>query len=69
MEDLLLCRRTSGGIKGIERLLHKDCITVNGKRLKKIIKDAECYNSDVIATVEKPFNQMLGLASIKRQSV
>jgi L-arabonate dehydrase len=65
MEDLYY----AGGLpvvqKALDGILHGDCITVNGKTVKENSSDACCYNTDVIATVDKPFNKATGLAILK----
>jgi dihydroxy-acid dehydratase len=65
MEDLYY----AGGLpvvqKALDGILHGDCVTVNGKTVKENYRDASCYNTDVIATVDKPFNKATGLAILK----
>ncbi len=65
MEDLFY----AGGIpvvqKALDGILHPDCITVNGKTVKENYCEAECYSSDVITTVDKPFNSATGLAILR----
>src|SRR6516164_6451224 len=43
-------------------LLHKDVVTVNGKTIWENVKDAECYNRQVIYSFEKPFKPNAGIA-------
>jgi dihydroxy-acid dehydratase len=65
MEDLYY----AGGLpvvqKALDGILHGDCITVNGKTVKENYSEACCYNSEVISTVENPFNTATGLAVLK----
>lgn len=65
MEDLFY----AGGLpvvqKALDGILHPDCITVNGKTVKENYIEAQCYNDDVIASVDKPFNSVTGLAILK----
>ena len=65
MEDLFY----AGGLpvvqKALDGILHPDCITVNGKTVKENYSGAECYSSDVITTVDKPFNSATGLAILR----
>jgi dihydroxy-acid dehydratase len=65
MEDLFY----AGGLpvvqKALDGILHSDCITVNGKTVKENYCEAECYSSDVITTVDKPFNSATGLAILR----
>lgn len=48
-------------LKNLDNLLHKDVITVNGKKISENYKDAECYNADVISSIDKPFGTNSGL--------
>lgn len=43
-------------------LLHKDVITVNGKTIWENVKDAECYNRQVIYSFKEPFKPNAGIA-------
>ena len=65
MEDLYYAGGLACGTKRIDGLLHRDVITVNGKTMKENYDKAECYDRDVIATTEKPFNPSTGLAVLK----
>jgi len=49
-------------MKELLGLLHTDCITVNGKTVKENYEKAACYDRDVVASIEKPFNSATGLA-------
>jgi L-arabonate dehydrase len=61
MEDMFYAGGLPVVLKELDNFLH-DCITVNGKTMKENYRDAECYSRDVIATVDKPFNNATGLA-------
>ena len=65
MEDLFYAGGLRAVLKELDGILHAECITVNGKTIKENYIKAECYNNDVIATVEKPFNNATGLAVLK----
>jgi L-arabonate dehydrase len=58
----------SGGLPVILRelgeagLLHKDILTVNGKTIWENVKDAECYNRQVIYSFKEPFKPSAGIA-------
>ena len=65
MEDLYYAGGLPAVLKELDNFLHHDCITVNGKTMKQNYQSAECYDRDVIATVEKPFNPSTGLAVLK----
>ena len=45
--------------------LHKDCLTVNGLTIEENYSACECYNPDVVATLDKPFNTMSGVVVLK----
>ena len=40
---------------GEHDLLHKDVLTVNGRTLWENVKDAPCWNREVITPFEEPF--------------
>ena len=65
MEDLFY----AGGLpviqKALDGILHPDCITVNGRTVKENYNDAQCYNNEVISSVDKPFNNVPGLAVLR----
>ncbi len=61
-EDLYYAGGLPALLKELDQFLHRDCITVNGKTMQENYREAECYNRDVIATVEKPFNTLSGVA-------
>jgi dihydroxy-acid dehydratase len=65
MEDLYYAGGLPAAMKELDRFLHGDCITVNGKTMKENYQSAECYNRDIIATAEKPFSPMAGVAILK----
>lgn len=62
MEDLFYAGGLPAILKELDKILHRDCITVNGKTISENYEDAKCYNPDVIATVDQPFNASTGLA-------
>jgi len=65
MEDLYYAGGLPAVMKELDQYLHKDIITVNGKSVKENYATAECYNRDVIATADKPFNPLSGVAILK----
>jgi L-arabonate dehydrase len=65
MEDYFYAGGLPVVIKELSDLLHNDIITVNGHSLGENCKDAKCYNHDVIAVMEKPFQQEAGIAVLK----
>jgi len=65
MEDFYYAGGLPVVIKEMSSQLNRDVITVNGKSLTENNKDAECYNRDVIATTEKPFQENSGTTVVK----
>ncbi|MEH3148751.1 MAG: dihydroxy-acid dehydratase [Methylobacterium frigidaeris] len=47
---------------GEQGLLHRDAITANGRTLWDNVRDAECWNDEVITRVEAPFKAESGMA-------
>jgi L-arabonate dehydrase len=64
MEDLYYAGGLPAVLKEMDRFLHGDVITVNGKTMKQNYSEAECYNREVIGTVDKPFNVLSGFAAL-----
>ena len=62
MEDLFYAGGLPVVMKALDGILHRDCITVNGKTISANYQDAVGYNDDVITTVDAPFNADTGLA-------
>src|SRR5262249_54285098 len=50
---------------GENNLLHKSALTVNGKTMWENVKDAECWNRDVIFPYKKPFKRDTGLTVLR----
>ena len=65
MEDFYYAGGLPSVLKELEKFLHKDCITVNGKTIGENIKNAGCYNREVVATIEAPFNPLAGIVVLK----
>ena len=65
MEDLYYAGGLPPVMKELDRFLHGDCITVNGKTTKENYSSSECYNREVIASVDEPFNPLSGVAILK----
>jgi len=62
MEDFYYAGGVPAVLKEILPLLHGDTITVTGKTLAENVRQAECYNSDVIHPLDKPIHQEGALA-------
>ncbi|MEY4931539.1 MAG: hypothetical protein RI909_2263 [Bacteroidota bacterium] len=65
MEDLYYAGGLPAVMKELDNVLHRDCITVNGKTVKENYDVAEIYNQDVITSASKPFNPRSGVAILK----
>jgi dihydroxy-acid dehydratase len=50
---------------GERGLLHKDAPTVNGKTLWENVRDAKCWNTEVITPFETPFKEDSGMAILR----
>ena len=50
---------------GERGLLHKDALTVNGATIWDNVKDADCFNREVITAFETPFKPDAGIAILK----
>lgn len=65
MEDLYYAGGLPAVMKELDKVLHRNCITVNGKTVKENYDIAEIYNQDVITSASKPFNPLSGVAILK----
>jgi dihydroxy-acid dehydratase len=65
MEDLYYAGGLPALLKELDTFLHKECITVNGKKISENYKNARCFNQDVIASLNKPFNTATALAVLQ----
>jgi len=50
---------------GEQNLLHRDALTVNGKTMWENVKDAPCWNRDVITPFKQPFKENTGIAVLR----
>ncbi|MGH8726282.1 MAG: IlvD/Edd family dehydratase, partial [Burkholderiales bacterium] len=61
----------AGGLPAVLRelgensLLHKEALTVNGKTLWENVKDAPCWNREVVFPFRKPFKKDTGIAVLR----
>jgi L-arabonate dehydrase len=65
MEDLYYAGGIPAVMKELDQFLYEQTITVSGKPMVENYRTAECYNRDVIASVEAPFNQLAGITVLK----
>ncbi len=64
MEDLYYAGGLQAVLKELDAYLHKDCLTANGKTVSENYSSGECYNRNVIATVDEPFNEIAGVVVV-----
>lgn len=65
MEDFFYAGGLPVVMNELKKLLHQDAITVNGKTIGENYAVANCYNREVIATLDKPFQKDAGIAVLK----
>lgn len=65
MEDLYYAGGLPSVLKELGNFLNNDCITVNGKTIKENYDNSDCYDRNVISTVDAPFNAVSGVVVLK----
>jgi L-arabonate dehydrase len=65
MEDFYYAGGLPAVLREIEKHLHLDALTVNGKSIGENVKAAPCYNREVIKTPEDPFMPAAGIAVLR----
>jgi L-arabonate dehydrase len=65
MEDFFYAGGLPVVLKELGTLLHQNTNTVNGKTLKENNANAECYNRDVIASIDAPLKEKAGIVVLK----
>ncbi len=65
MEDFYYAGGLPVIIKELQKYLHNEIITVNGKSIGENNAKPICYNTDVIATIEQPLQLNAGIAVLK----
>jgi L-arabonate dehydrase len=65
MEDLYYAGGIPAVMKELDKFLYKETITVSGRPMADNYQNAECYNRDVIASVDKPINKLAGISVLK----
>lgn len=65
VEDLFYAGGLPAVMKEIEKFLHLDALTVNGKTIGANIQHAVCYDRNLIGTVENPIKPDSGIAVLK----
>ena len=65
VEDLFYAGGLPALIRELRGFLHNDARTVNGKTIGENCAGAECYDREVIASVDEPFKPESGIAVLK----
>jgi dihydroxy-acid dehydratase len=65
VEDLFYAGGLPAVMKEIEKHLHLDALTVNGKTVGENIEKAACYDRNLIGTLENPIKPDSGIAVLK----
>jgi L-arabonate dehydrase len=65
MEDMYYAGGLPAVMRELEKFLHTDCMTANGKTVRDNFQTEKVFNRDIIATVENPFNPLSGIAVLK----
>lgn len=65
MEDFFYAGGLPALMKEMDELLYRDAITVSGKPISASYEKAECYNRDIISTMQEPFNAVSGIVVLK----
>jgi len=65
MEDFYYAGGLPAVMKEVAHLLHVDALTVNGKSIGDNIKDAPCWNRDVVRPFAEPFKREAGIAVLR----
>ncbi|WP_339625884.1 IlvD/Edd family dehydratase [uncultured Maribacter sp.] len=65
MEDFFYAGGLPVVMKELKPLLHDEAITVNGKSITDNYESEVCYDRDVIAALEHPFQEKAGIAVLK----
>src|SRR5262249_40410883 len=65
MEDLYYAGGLPAVMKELDAHLYRDCITANGKTMAENYQPSSCYNREVIATTNDPFNKTSGIIVLK----
>jgi len=65
MEDFYYAGGLPAVMREIAHLLHVDALTVNGRNIGDNIKDAPCWNRDVVRPFAEPFKSEAGIAVLR----
>ena len=65
MEDFYYAGGLPALMKELHTVLHSETITVSGKPIEANYSDSECFNRELIGTLDAPFNPVAGIAVVK----
>lgn len=65
MEDFFYAGGLPALMKELDQLLNREAQTVNGTPISANYENAECFNRELIGTLEKPFNKVAGIVVLK----
>ncbi len=65
MEDFYYAGGLPALMKELHDVLNSNIITVSGKPIEENYVRSECFNREMIATMEKPFNEVAGIVVVK----
>jgi len=65
MEDLYYAGGIPAVMKELDSFLNRETIAVSGKPILENYNASECYNRDVISTIDEPFNIAAGITVLK----
>lgn len=65
MEDFYYAGGLPALMKELHAVLNSETITVSGRPIAENYKTSECFNREMIATLEKPFNETAGIVVLK----
>jgi L-arabonate dehydrase len=65
MEDFFYAGGLPALMKEMDGLINREVITVSGKPIAANYEKAECYNRDIIGTIDAPFDKTSGIVILK----
>jgi L-arabonate dehydrase len=65
MEDFFYAGGLPAVMRELSDHLHTDALTINGQTIGANTADAQCYNREVIACIDKPFKEAAGIAVLR----
>lgn len=65
MEDFFYAGGLPALMKELDQSLNREALTVSGAPIYVNYENAECFNRELISTLEKPFNKVAGIVVLK----